>query len=276
MNTDKKFCTNCGEELDIDTRFCTECGHDLEAEDLPVEETTEEVYVAPEAQEVQEAETYEEYEEYEEEEVETASSFDFKNIDFKNFDIKDLNNKQWGIIGGVLLLLLVIIYFAMSGVSIAGTYENADTLMDPIRHDTLTISRNGRATLDAEDTGEGMSVVMKLHLVEHDGFPTDYSLAYGPNPSGIVVYRIDHSKEIDLEMTFYSDNPSDFNGNASEMYMVGEMFGLDIEIEGNYLTISGTVTSAQAYAMDLELDDFELVEVAEGRLMLGDDMYIEQ
>ena len=165
MNTDKKFCTNCGEEFDIDTRFCTECGHDLEAEDLSVEENTEKVFVAPE---IQDTEEYEEYEDYEVEEAKTGST-----IDFKNFDINDLDKKHWGIIGGVILLLALIMFFFVGGVSIAGTYENADTLMDPIRHDTLTISRNGRATLDAEDTGEGMSVVMKLHLVEHDGFPTD-------------------------------------------------------------------------------------------------------
>src|SRR5699024_898636 len=109
MNQDKKFCPNCGEQLNAEDKFCQKCGFNFETR---------------------------EFTKSEENKVETKDN--------------NKKNKQLGLIGGVIFILCVVVYFVINKniVSIAGTYMPEDNHPDDSL--VLEISSDGKTDLSID------------------------------------------------------------------------------------------------------------------------------
>lgn len=226
MSKTKKFCPNCGEQVAIEEKFCPNCGFNFETRELPEEEL---------------------------EATNNQGTFTFKNLDLKNFSFKNLDKKQWGLIGGAVVVLIALIYLFVGNLSIAGTYESEDTLGDPDHETRFEISKNGKTKVTEEDHITGDIFSFTIHLEE----------------SGDKVYIADPTKGIDVEATSSSDY-GDYAGFVEDVSRTVGMLDLDIEDNGDSYTVKRSFTDVEAISADLiDLREVYIVEHGDNLLIDG-------
>lgn len=245
MSSDKKFCPSCGEQLPADIQFCSSCGFDFEKRELPSEEPV--------------AET-------------EKQGFDFSQIDVSNFDVKKVTNKQWGIIGAVAAAIILLVVFLFSGnVSIAGTYENEDTITDLYETNTVTISRNGKTVI--EGTEDDMNVKLTFYIKEFKP-GAEYTPSLQQGLSQMAMYQADYSKDFELEVTIpeylYMQDPETMLG----IEFISSSFGLNLKDVKEGKQLSGKLNAELAEMFDLDFIDILIEEDPRG-ILLGNSLFLE-
>src|SRR5699024_4449563 len=166
-------------------------------------------------------------------------------------------NKQLGLIGGIILLMVIVVYFLITklSVSVAGTYIPSN--LSSGEQGSLEISRNGKTKLTAGDFEESIEVIFYIE------------------PFGSDTYRLDTEK--DLEIRYVA--PIDAEEFDSVVESAGEdleQYGLTIEYDNGMGILSGSLTSEEMVVLDLfSPDEFELNEF-NGNLYMDDELLIKQ
>lgn len=228
MSAENKFCPNCGEQVAIEEKFCPSCGFNFETREVSGNENQDEI-------------------------SSEQGKFDFKNIDFKNIDFNKLNKKQLGIIGGVIVALLLLIFLFTGNISIAGTYESEDTLSDPNMEALFDISRNGKTDIIITDHYEGSTTKLTVYLEE----------------SGKNVYLADTSKGLDIELST-SAASNDYQSLIDDLPMEIGVLGLDVENTTDGILVSGNLTEIQAIDAGFDLRDIYIVKHGDNLMFDGD------
>ncbi|WP_423188959.1 hypothetical protein ACO1PF_10245 [Alkalibacterium sp. f15] len=223
MENAKKYCPNCGKEQTKESIFCIDCGYDFNEKVFP------------------------------ESSIKNESKSKFNLQDYKQV----LKDKR--VLGGLLVItVLVIAYFTVGGIDIAGTYEADDTMVDNSRSNTLSISRSGDATLRFIDDYDQLDISATVRLVEsNDGYR----------------YYADLSENVKLEVTMPITELYD-GYYWYDLEEIIELAGLQQKQNGNMVTISGEVPAFLAKQMDIDLSEMEIIrEDNYGALILFDTFY---
>src|SRR5699024_3614055 len=90
-------------------------------------------------------------------------------------ETKDQNrkHKQLGLIGGIILLMVIVVYFLITklSVSVAGTYIPSN--LSSGEQGSLEISRNGKTKLTAGDSEELIEVIFYIEQFGSDTYRLD-------------------------------------------------------------------------------------------------------
>src|SRR5690625_3285866 len=171
--------------------------------------------------------------------------------------INTRKNKQLGFIGGIILLLILVVYFFMSkwSVPIAGTYIPSS--LSPGENGLIEISRNGKTKLVVGDYEESIELIFYIE------------------PFGSDTYRLDTKKDLEIRYAAPID-AEEFDSVVESAGEDFEQYGLTIEYDKGMGILSGSLTSEEIVALDLfSPDEFELNEF-NGNLYMDDELLIKQ
>lgn len=174
-------------------------------------------------------------------------------------EAKDNNrkNKQLGLIGGIILLMVIVVYFLITklSVSVAGTYIPSNLSSE--EKGLLEISRNGKTKLTAGDFEESIELIFYIE------------------PFGSDMYRLDTEKDLEIRYAAPID-ATEFDYFVESTGEDFEQYGLTIEYDKGMGILSGSLTNEEIVALDLfSPDEFELNEF-NGNLYMDDELLIKQ
>lgn len=242
MNEESKFCPNCGQEMNVEEKFCPSCGFNFETREVPENDETEH----------EQTQTTSEQKTFDFKKLD-FKNFDFKDFNFKDFDLKNLSKKQLGIIGGVIVGLLLLVFLFTGNISIAGTYESEDTLGDPEYEALFEISRNGKTDIIISDHYEGYSFTLTIYLTKN----------------GENSYIADTSKGLDIEGSV-ANTLNDSASLIDTLPMELNTLGFEVENTGNGLSVTGSLTEIEAIDAGMDLRDIYIVEHGENLMFDGE------
>lgn len=222
MNRDKKFCPNCGEQLNFEDKFCQKCGFNFETR---------------------------EFTKSEENKVETKDN--------------NKKNMQLGLIGGVILLLFVVVYFVINKntVSIAGTYMPEDNHPDDSL--VLEISSDGKTKLSGDETDLTMEYNFYIKPLDNNTYIMD------GEKKGDFEFSIPTYDKTDEALEYLNDFKYDLEETLAA-------YDVTIEINNGKGILSGGFSIEDLMESDeYTSDEFELREF-NGTLYMGDLVLIKQ
>ncbi|WP_027108978.1 zinc-ribbon domain-containing protein [Lacticigenium naphthae] len=245
MAKETKFCANCGTEQSKESKFCTNCGYDFETKSAPNTHKSNSVMD-------QATKTFTSAKET------VTSKIDMDKVKNNQSLKKILSGKI--VLGSLAVLAIVlVVYFFVGGVDVAGKYESEYTIGDPLENNRLEISNRGKATL-INDSSEGYMEV-SFQLQEDD--LTDY-------------YIVDSSENATIELRIpKSELYNNFTGNEFDYFI--NALDLKQKEEDDKIVVTGEITAVEAVMFDMDYASMSVSSHQNERdVLLDGDVYIKE